>query len=81
MLHPLDMVCTLPKNGPTKVLFILHRLIYGNTFKRINHCPECFLYWHGAFLGQGSRFRFVQMKSVGSQMAPLPERGQKGDIL
>jgi len=26
------------------------------------------------------RFKFVQMKSLGSQMAPPPERGQAGNL-
>jgi len=26
------------------------------------------------------RFNFIQMKSLGSQMAPSPERGQKGGM-
>jgi len=43
----------------------------------MNHCPECFLNWHGAFLGQGDLILFIDAQG---HKCPVPERGQKVDI-
>jgi len=43
---------------------VLYRFVYmyiANSLENIllmNHCPECFLNWYGAFLGQGDLILF-----------------------
>jgi len=42
----------------------------------MNHWPECVAIWNGASFW-ARRFKFVQMKSIGSCMAPTHDLGPK----
>jgi len=50
--------------APPQGDLVFYRFVYmyiGNRLENLvlmNHCPECFLNWHGAFLGQGDLILF-----------------------